>query len=992
MRAFKAEASRISASLKRLCRIIDLWLVMLILCSCATEPSSPIELDTNHKTAATLPPLQPEDSVEQMPAEKKQGESRSAVVAEEHTELAKDTLEGQPASEELPSILEGSGIAEEIIPEKKETRDVSNLQKAIVEIAQVVQKGKPKEEPESRSSPAPVEEPVEEPVKEPVKEPEEKTKKEDVAKAQKQEIKARPPRPGGKTAFYTFFHKIATDYVRFLKKGFMDLLEKGHVVLVTGKPQTVLFLGDDAIINLLNNLAEQFDNLELKLERITIHPKYVDVNILMESLTMAGLANVWRRVEQTITTQKQQEKIKILGVHKQNVYARNGLAMGETAPLPVPPKIPYVFKMPWSEPFEVPRQSTGRAPTDNQYTIDFRNTASTERRGVMVVVGTAADGKRIREFVDSVDQPARQIMIEVQLVELNADAFSDLGIDSIQTGVGHNILNFAGALPGEAIKQPGLGEDLRPPGENVPPVVSEGLTYLFDDTSFDLSGRFISRIHALVRKGDATIKARPKILTLDDRPSILHIGDEVPSFESTGLTRDVTGGNFVSEINRVITQYVGFTLNIRPRISGKNADEIALQLEVVANQLRGRERVFEEDLAGIPIVARRRYFGQPRVKNHRPIILGGLIQEEEIETSAKVPFLGEIPVLGPLFSRTQKENRRTEIILVVTPHILSDKGVDRVATPKESMHFDTFDSVLFNDRHIIKGGDVWGIDPISKQPAMVKGNVFTEDEVIELTLLNIVKQRQLISKLDILEEYIPDEAAKLSWLQRKYPERSVYYWSEHKKEIYFKAAAIVIENIKELNHPLTYEDVVMPRREIILPTTPYRMTLSYDKYKTLQEKGTPVLRGERVELSEATVALLRDVGYQRSIRQFASYVEKNGIKVEDHGEVHSELTRLYLKITPDSDTINKDNYVEFFGELAEARIDFVTMATYFQENLDERYRITGRPDVGRFEQDLANFVKTTVTITERAKRLEELEKKWNVLTTGEDDSKRITGS
>ena len=117
-----------------------------------------------------------------------------------------------------------------------------------------------------------------------------------------------------------------------------------------------------------------------------------------------------------------------------------------------------------------------------------------------------------------------------------------------------------------------------------------------------------------------------------------------------------------------------------------------------------------------------------------------------------VPILGEIPILGKLFSRTTKTQERTEIILVVTPHILSEGGPDPAATPKESLHFDTFDSVLFNDRHILKGGDVWGIDPVTKTPAMVQGEVFPEKEVIDLTLLNVVRRRRLVSKLNIFSE------------------------------------------------------------------------------------------------------------------------------------------------------------------------------------------------------------------------------------------------
>lgn len=131
-------------------------------------------------------------------------------------------------------------------------------------------------------------------------------------------------------------------------------------------------------------------------------------------------------------------------------------------------------------------------------------------------------------------------------------------------------------------------------------------------------------------------------------------------------------------------QYVGFTLNIRPRVTGGDADEVALQMEVLVNELGPRQRVFEEDLAGIPSVTTRHYVGMNRVKNHRPIILGGLIQEQDVESVNKIPLLADIPLLGYLFRRTQKSQSRNEIILVVTPHILSETGVDPRRLPRRA--------------------------------------------------------------------------------------------------------------------------------------------------------------------------------------------------------------------------------------------------------------------------------------------------------------------
>ena len=790
----------------------------------------------------------------------------------------------------------------------------------------------------------------------------------------------KPKRAEGQAYFYSFFHKTGSGFVRFLEDGFPDLIENGHLIPVDGKSKNAIFFGDDAKIQEITTIADNFDDMGLNLHEKTIRPRYMSVIVLMEALSMAGIANVWSRVDQTVTTQRQEGKnLKTIGTHQASVYAQSGIAHGQTSPRRIPKKVPYVFELPFVDPIQLPRQSTGRGVMAEQLTIEFNESSSTERRGVLVVVGTDEDIGRVEAFLEMIDRPARQIMIEVQVIQLSADKLTDLGIDTISAGDGNNVWSFATPFPGEDIVQPGA-PDFRDPNQVVPDVVNEGLGYIFDDTTTGIEGRFIANIHALVRTGDAKIKARPKILTLDDRPSMLHIGEEVPTFESTSVTRDAEGGRFIENVNNVATQYVGFTLNMRPRISGEDDDEIALQLEVVANQLQGRERVFEEDLLGVPIVARRWFAGQSRVKNHRPIILGGLITEEEIDSSSKVPVLGDIPGLKFLFGRHQKERRRTEVILVVTPHILSETGWDRVATPKESVHFDTFDSVLFNDRYIVKGRDVWGIDPITKQPADYKGETFTESEVIDLTLLNIVKKRELVTKLGVFNEYLPEEASKLGWLQRRYPERSVYYWPDEEKRIYYKAAAIVIENIKELNPDMDYEEIVLPRREIVLPTTPYRMSLSYDKIAVFDKKGAPVLRGEN-RVSDKTVQVVREVGMKRGMRQWADYVRRNDIQADRHGDLRNELERLYISIVPQETGIDTDGYAEVFQALADARIDFITLASFFQENLNDRYKATGYPDIQYFEADLRSFDESAVSISERARRLIELEDQWQTMST-----------
>ncbi|MEM7236111.1 MAG: hypothetical protein AAF517_28355, partial [Planctomycetota bacterium] len=503
-----------------------------------------------------------------------------------------------------------------------------------------------------------------------------------------------------------------TQLYAYLRDTYPEWIEKGHLYRVKGKGRSLIVftekpLEQDELGKQIVAEIEAFDMLDLRIQHRVVRPRYIEPENLMKAMVMAGVANVYELADQSETTTYKQGA-KTVSVSRTNeAYRKKNLIPGED-PTGTPPRYPYVYNVGQSDPFKFPAQYSGQN-TNDRILVTFDKTASTEERGGLVVVGTDEDVERIQAFVDSVDVPARQIMIEIQVIELDANKLSDFGLDSLQFGSGKHIGTVALPLPGEQIVQPGLGADVRGnPEEFVPDVLFEGFDFAFDDTSFDLSGRFLSRVHWLVREGDAKIKARPKLLTLDDRTSVLHIGREEPVFQSTGVTRDTNNGNIVNEIRQVTTQYVGFTLNIRPRVSGGAEDEVSLQLEVVVNELDQRTRVFEEDLAGIPSVIKRHYIGMNRVKNHRPLILGGLIQETEVENVNKIPLLADIPLLGYLFRRTQKAQTRNEIILVVTPHILSERGVDRAATPKESIHFDTFDSVLFNDRHILKGSDIVG--------------------------------------------------------------------------------------------------------------------------------------------------------------------------------------------------------------------------------------------------------------------------------------------
>ncbi|MGA1535074.1 MAG: type II secretion system protein GspD [Planctomycetota bacterium] len=788
-------------------------------------------------------------------------------------------------------------------------------------------------------------------------------------------VEAQVPR----ITFVELFHVDAEDVVQFLRdtsslKAFVD---DGTVSRVAGKDRSLTITADEGVTNSLLKIIRDYENLEVR-DRVvnrTITIKYASVGMVLEALAAGHVCQVWHRTEETKNDQTKQGNRTVTHTYKRNVYSRYEPAKGEVLPGVDLPAVPYVLEIPHVEPVEIPPVNMGQGYQGEEFTLQFDHSPSTETRNRILVVGTEENIERIQNYIDQIDTPARQVMIEVQIIELAADSLTDLGIDVLALQKRRNVVNFASPLPGEAIQQPGDGFS---------PIDQAGLSFLFDDTAERLSGQFLAGVHALVRKGDAVIRARPKLYTLDDRQNILHLGEEIPTFVSTAVTREATGGNFVENVNQVATRYIGITLNVKPRISGPEQNDVSMLVDIQVNNLQGRARVFEEDLLGIPEVSVRKFRGQARVRNHRPLILGGLIRESEFESKNKIPLVGDVPFLGDFLGRSNKQRQRTEIIIVMTPHILSETGVDPIATPKESAHFDTFNSVLFNDRYILKGRDLVGLDPISRTPV----DTFTEEQVFDLTLMNIVKRRELIRKLRILDDYLPEAAQTLSSYKRAYPEKSVRGWDESERDVFYRAAAILVENIKSLNPGLTYEDLVSPRREIILPTSPYHVSLSFDKLRTFYDKGEVVLlRGEDRPLSSETIAALRSLS-SRTLREFSSFMELAGRAPEDHGRLREELTRYYRSLYPDGPAVDGLDYPEFFLALSEVGIDFLSIATYLSSRLETQFR-DDPISLGGFEEDLASFRDRSVTLDELGERLESLDDRWERLSTS--DRRPVTG-
>lgn len=791
------------------------------------------------------------------------------------------------------------------------------------------------------------------------------------------------PAPAGTVSFFDMYHKTAQEVMGYLKEFHPDYVNKGMVKVMEKSDRTLVIVADAKTTTAIGAILSKYDSAGLKLVPQMIKLKHVAPQVALESLGIAGVCQVWFRSNEHKTQswkvgKKTMTFQQVAPKYTQWEPAQFQKPGGEVLPFVGLPEVPYVCEMAQMDSFEPPPLNMDMN-TAQRHTVRFDLTSSSEDRNRLMVIGTEADCERIQAFLDTVDRPAKQVMIEVQVVEMEAEAASDIGLDSVGFGKRHSVVHFNTTFPGEPIPIPGLDGLTRPGKVSIPDPVREGFQYLFDDSSIDITGQFMGAVRMLARKGKAKIRHRPKILTLDDRQNVLHIGSEVPTFTGTAVTHDSQEGNLVSKVNSVTKQYVGTTLNLRPRIAGDKGKEVVMQMDIQVNELGDRQRVFAEDLLGVPTIAVRRFTGMARVKNHTPIILGGIIREEEHSSSSYIPILGELPLIGNLFGRNYENKARMEIIIIITPHVLEKN--DPMAMPRESVNFDTQDSVLFNDRYILRGKDLVGVDHSTGEPVKNDKETFNKDEVFDLSLLRIVKHMQLVTKLDIFDGYLPKEASKLSWYQRAFPEDTVHNWDKEDQKIYYQAAAHVIETIKNLNVSLDYYELVSPRREIILPTSAHRVSLTYDNLKNLYERGYVALRGEG-KLDKETLDLMKEAT-GRSFAEFARYVERVGVTADNHGELKDELLRMYQNTFPAGEKLSSLEYCDLFRELDGRNFNFMTLYAFFIENQD-RYEEVGQPKLKNFSADLKLFLRMSVPISEKAKRLQELEEKWNQYQVGDN--------
>jgi general secretion pathway protein D len=280
--------------------------------------------------------------------------------------------------------------------------------------------------------------------------------------------------------------------------------------------------------------------------------------------------------------------------------------------------------------------------------------------GFITVTGTRQQVDRVGLYVSKIMKKLqRQVLIDVKILSVNLDNTKSTGIDwsqiySLQDGA----LNY------------GVHR-----GSNVDGTFDIPTTVVPSDF---ITGKYLSFVgnininkimNFLKTQGDVKSISNPKVLTLNNQPALISSGEQIyykrTESTTTNNTSTTTSSNEIIE-----SVFAGVLLDITPSISSRG--EIILKINPSISSLKSDATADANGVRTIPPdLLKKQIASVVSLKDGQRVVLGGLIDSKEAINEKKVPLLGDIPIINPLFRSENKSKSTEELVIIITPHIVN---------------------------------------------------------------------------------------------------------------------------------------------------------------------------------------------------------------------------------------------------------------------------------------------------------------------------------
>jgi general secretion pathway protein D len=294
-------------------------------------------------------------------------------------------------------------------------------------------------------------------------------------------------------------------------------------------------------------------------------------------------------------------------------------------------------------------------------------------RNALVVLATGEQIKNIRETVKKIDIPKVQVYVKAKIVEIDTNMAEQLGLKygmeggtitssglfTMAANMGANALQMSPALLGFL----NMNNTTTKFDQNGNAYQETNPAFKFSDT--DKVFALGATLDLLQKNGAARLLSEPSVLCTNNKEAEIYVGQTM-SILTQGQQSTTGVSNIVNNYSR---EDIGLTLKVKPRLSSNN--QVTLEVETKIEDLDPSS----EQVADRPTTTKRTVKTNAIVRNGETIILGGLIKKVGGEGIQKVPFFGDIPILGEyLFTHNSDVEREQNVVVYLTPYIVRKSG------------------------------------------------------------------------------------------------------------------------------------------------------------------------------------------------------------------------------------------------------------------------------------------------------------------------------
>jgi len=269
----------------------------------------------------------------------------------------------------------------------------------------------------------------------------------------------------------------------------------------------------------------------------------------------------------------------------------------------------------------------------------------------LIVNATAQDFEVLAGIIEKLDIVREQVLVELLIVDIREEDLQEIGIDwaTLDQAVSDSVRYFASTDFG--IRDALITGDLG------------GLAVgAYKEVAGNVQIGAI--LQALQKQSAVNILSTPHVVTSNHRKALILVGDNIPYVENSRITE--TDPSTPTVVKTFVYKDVGISLNITPHIS--QGGLIRLEIDSEFTQLIDSVTGASPDT---PTTAKRQVQTEVSMADGATIVIGGLIRDDKITYVQKIPVVGDIPLLGELFKYKRDRLQKTNLLLFITPHIMS---------------------------------------------------------------------------------------------------------------------------------------------------------------------------------------------------------------------------------------------------------------------------------------------------------------------------------